>query len=204
MTDGRLETLRCSDQDRELVAQVLNTAYADGRLTFDEHADRIAQAYDAKTFGELSKLTVDLVAAEERPPAPSTPPAPLAPSASGAYRGGNALFSSMRPGQISLLDSEVTLNAWLGDVKLDLVGAQYVSPETVVHIGGMMCDVKIRVPEGVSVDTSGITLILGDSKADGIVPGSVNLKLVGTLIMGDLKIYGPAMANQRKYTKFAR
>ena len=46
----RIDDLRCADQDRETVATILNNAYAEGRLTFDEHAERIAQAYDAKTF----------------------------------------------------------------------------------------------------------------------------------------------------------
>ena len=52
----RLEALRCADHDRELVAQVLNNAYAEGRITFEEHADRIARAYDARTFGDLNAL----------------------------------------------------------------------------------------------------------------------------------------------------
>ncbi|NHB85359.1 DUF1707 domain-containing protein [Tessaracoccus sp. HDW20] len=66
----RIDELRCADQDRELVAQVLNNAYAEGRLTFDEHAERIAHAYDAKTFGDLDVLTVDLVAPTRRPAPP--------------------------------------------------------------------------------------------------------------------------------------
>lgn len=67
----RLESLRCADQDRELVAQVLNNAYAEGRLTFEEHAERIAKAYDALTFGDLNELTGDLVAVPRPRPAPS-------------------------------------------------------------------------------------------------------------------------------------
>ena len=39
------------------MAEVLNAAYADGRLSFDEHADRIAAAYDAKTYKELMETT---------------------------------------------------------------------------------------------------------------------------------------------------
>ena len=67
----RLEALRCADHDRELVAQVLNNAYAEGRITFEEHADRIARAYDARTFGDLNDLTTDLVPRTRQvPPAP--------------------------------------------------------------------------------------------------------------------------------------
>lgn len=197
----RLETLRCADQDREMVAQLLNTAYADGRLTLDEHTERMSAAYDARTFGELNRLTTDLV------PPPQRPLAAAAPRnhdvVTGAYTGGNALLSTLRPGAIGALADNVTINAWLGEVRLDLVGAAFASRSTTLNLGGLMCDVKIRVPEGVTVDTSGLTLMLSDSKINGTVPhpDGVVIRLVGTLVMGEVKVLGP-QSNPRKYQKF--
>ena len=52
--------LRASDADREKIAELLRDAYAEGRLTVDEHAERIEAAYSAKTLGELAPLTRDL------------------------------------------------------------------------------------------------------------------------------------------------
>ena len=211
----RLEALRCADHDRELVAQVLNNAYAEGRITFEEHADRIARAYDARTFGDLNALTTDLVPRTRQvPPAPQpTQPAAAAvatvpgylPSAAD-FTGGNALMSSFKPGAVGVVAPEVTLNAWLGDVKIDLVGATFASRVTTVNVGGLMCDLRIRVPEGVDVNISGINTVMSDAKVDGLRPrpDGMILNLQGTVVMGDVKVLGPGVANQRKYEKFVR
>ena len=71
MTDARPEplnvgpiaggSLRASDNDRDQVATVLSTAYAEGRLTKDEHDERLGRAMSARTFDELIPLTHDLV-----------------------------------------------------------------------------------------------------------------------------------------------
>src|SRR5215212_5842765 len=53
--------LRASDADREQVATVLSTAYAEGRLTREEHDERIDQLMAAKTFDDLIPITRDLV-----------------------------------------------------------------------------------------------------------------------------------------------
>lgn len=53
--------LRASDADRELIARVLATAYADGRLDREEHDQRAETAAAARTLGELPPLVADLV-----------------------------------------------------------------------------------------------------------------------------------------------
>ena len=209
----RLEALRCADHDRELVAQVLNNAYAEGRITFEEHADRIARAYDARTFGDLNALTTDLVP-RERPRAAVPRPEPVVPVATSPgylpagsdFTGGNAFMSSYKPGPVGVVAPEVTLNAWLGDVKIDLVGATFASRVTTVNVGGLMCDLRIRVPEGVDVNISGINTVMSDAKVDGLRPrpDGMILNLQGTVVMGDVKVLGPGVANQRKYEKFVR
>jgi hypothetical protein len=49
-----------SDDDRDAAVGVLNEAFAEGRLTADEHAERAREAYAARTWQELSGLTADL------------------------------------------------------------------------------------------------------------------------------------------------
>ena len=44
--------LRASDADREQVATVLTTAYAEGRLSREEHDERLDQLLVAKTFDD--------------------------------------------------------------------------------------------------------------------------------------------------------
>jgi len=52
--------LRASDADRERVAGLLGKAMADGRLTVDEHRERIGILYATRTLDELTPLTADL------------------------------------------------------------------------------------------------------------------------------------------------
>lgn len=209
----RIDDLRCSDQDRELVAQVLNNAYAEGRLTFEEHAERIARAYDAKTFGNLDALTPDLIA--RRHPAPPSPPAsPVARSrtvpahvpAPGEFTGGNAIMSTLKPGRIDLMGTDVTVNAWLGEVRLDLVDTTFASREMTINIGGMMCEVRIRVPEGVDVNVSQLSSVMGEAKVDGTRPrpDGIRINLVGTVFMGEVLVLGPDTRKQNKYQKFVK
>jgi Domain of unknown function (DUF1707) len=65
---------RASDADRDRTAGLLNAAFAEGRLTADEHDQRLSTAYAARTWQQLRQLTADLPAgtATERSPAPAT------------------------------------------------------------------------------------------------------------------------------------
>ena len=53
---------RASDADRDAAAGLLNEAFAEGRLTADEHDQRLAAAYAARSWQELHQLTADLPA----------------------------------------------------------------------------------------------------------------------------------------------
>ena len=67
--------VRASDADREHVIGVLREAFAEGRLTAEEHSARVGQAYAARTDAELATVSADL------PAGPSAHrPAPLSSS----------------------------------------------------------------------------------------------------------------------------
>ena len=53
---------RASDADRDAAASLLNEAFAEGRLTADEHDQRLSAAYAARTWQQLRQLTADLPA----------------------------------------------------------------------------------------------------------------------------------------------
>src|SRR5690348_18365826 len=59
--------LRASDADRDRVLSMLGDAMSDGRLTADEHAERVQRAIAARTLGELAELTTDLTASSAQP-----------------------------------------------------------------------------------------------------------------------------------------
>jgi hypothetical protein len=49
-----------SDGDRDTAVQMLSEAFAEGRLTADEHGERVRAAFAARTWQELVRLTADL------------------------------------------------------------------------------------------------------------------------------------------------
>ncbi len=53
--------LRAGDADRDVVQDVLSHAYAEGRLSPDEHAERSARLAESRTLGDLVPLLDGLV-----------------------------------------------------------------------------------------------------------------------------------------------
>jgi hypothetical protein len=131
--------LRASDADRERVVAVLAEAAADGRLTLDEHAERVHRAYHARTLGELAVLTRDLVA-------PGAQPLRLDDS-----RSVSAFFATSRRDGRWVMPDRLSVTAVGGQVILDLREALLQSMQTIVHatlVGGQL---HLLVPEGVNV-----------------------------------------------------
>ena len=58
---GGPQTL-ASDADRDTAAGLLTAALAEGRLTADEHDQRLSATYAARTWQQLDPLTADLPA----------------------------------------------------------------------------------------------------------------------------------------------
>jgi hypothetical protein len=64
--------MRVSDADRDAAASLLNAAFAEGRLTADEHGRRVEAAYAARTWQQLRQLIADVPA----PPGAAEPAVP--------------------------------------------------------------------------------------------------------------------------------
>lgn len=80
--------MRASDADRQEVIERLRTALDEGRLKMDEYLERMGQASEAVTYGDLAPLYADLpesgsVARREpaAPAQPRQPPSPAPPQA---------------------------------------------------------------------------------------------------------------------------
>jgi Domain of unknown function (DUF1707) len=63
--------LRASNADRDVAADILCAAVADGRLTLDELDNRLEDVLSARTLRELAALISDLPAEPLGHPAPS-------------------------------------------------------------------------------------------------------------------------------------
>ncbi|WP_460845655.1 DUF1707 SHOCT-like domain-containing protein [Phytohabitans suffuscus] len=83
------DQMRAADTDREAVVERLRTALNEGRLQLHEFDERVAEAYQSKTYADLDRLLVDLpgvrpvsrsqVAAVPPPTPAQTPPPPAPP-----------------------------------------------------------------------------------------------------------------------------
>jgi Domain of unknown function (DUF4190)/Domain of unknown function (DUF1707) len=60
MTVGSYGPMRATDADRESVHSLLQAAYADGRLTWDEFDSRSTSLMQSKTYDQLGALIADL------------------------------------------------------------------------------------------------------------------------------------------------
>jgi uncharacterized protein DUF1707 len=61
--------LRAGDADREAVVNELQRHYVEGRLNSEELGERVTQALQARTFGDLAALLTDLPALQDAVPA---------------------------------------------------------------------------------------------------------------------------------------
>jgi DUF1707 SHOCT-like domain len=71
--------LRAGDEDRDRTITLIREAYAEGRLDGDEFQERMGQAQQARTFGELDALVRDLPM-RGMAPTPASAPEPTAQS----------------------------------------------------------------------------------------------------------------------------
>ena len=70
--------LRVSDAERQVAAQRIGAAWAEGRLDDAEYDRRLTQAFAAVTYGDLDQLFTDLPGPHPIPPAALYGPPPVA------------------------------------------------------------------------------------------------------------------------------
>jgi Domain of unknown function (DUF1707)/Cell wall-active antibiotics response 4TMS YvqF len=138
--------LRVSDADRETAVARLRVAGGEGRLTFEELAERVELADAARTRGELEAVTADLPHAN-RAPAEQRPRGWII-----AVMGGAARKGRWRPPRRT---NVITL---MGGAELDLREAELAGDVTITAVT-VMGGIGITVPEGVSVELSGFALM---------------------------------------------
>lgn len=182
--------LRASDADRDQVASVLQTAYAEGRITSDEHDERLGAALTGRTFGELARLTADLVPQSvERTPAVRADRelAPGEPDRLNAY-----LATVKREGPWRVRSRSVSNNL-MGAVKLDFTRATFDTSVIELSTTTLMGSLVLRVPEGFTIRDE-TTSIMGSTSIKNIGepdPRMPTIVIRGTNIMGEIKVRGP-------------
>ncbi len=159
--------LRASDADREPVAELLGRAFAEGRLSTEEHGERLEAAYAAKTMGELRPLVADLPVVFAPPTAAATTADPAVPTAGVAVGYGGepvvAVFGQAKRTGRWLVRSGLNARALFGSVELDLTEAVLEQREVTITANAIFGEVIIRVPDGVILHDEG-TVIFGSRK----------------------------------------
>jgi hypothetical protein len=183
--------MRASDADRDRVADQLREALAEGRLTAEEHAERLDAVYAAKTYAELAPIVHDLPATGGTP-APAAPPVvrdDLPPPHSGAPNI-VAIFSGAERRGRWLVDPETNVVAVFGGVELDLRQAVLSRREVTINIVAIMGGVNLTLPPGVRV-TNAISAIFGGTSLppeDTIDPEAPVIRLTGFALFGGVSV----------------
>ena len=131
--------LRASDADRDRTLALLADAVSDGRLTADEHAERVQRACTARTLGELADLTADLAVASAQPV---------------QLDGGRAISGVFGPARRDgrwVVPENLTVTAMFGEVEVDVTQAILQARRVQLYatvIGGRL---RLVVPDGVAV-----------------------------------------------------
>jgi hypothetical protein len=189
--------LRASDADRDQVATLLSAAYAEGRLTREEHDERVDQLMAAKTFDDLIPITSDLVLV-----GPHTPVA--GPEAESRFTIDTTSQNVQPDKMIAIFGGVSRSGKWrvrkntqaltlFGGIDLDLRDAIFEAP--VVEISGFWCfgGLEIKVPAGIAVHDQTAGIFGGTDVRDtgDPAPGSPTLVIRGVALFGGVSVRGP-------------
>lgn len=203
---GEALRMRASDADREKVADVLREAYAEGRLTRAEHEERLAETYQAMTYGDLIPVMRDLPVPPGTLAIPGVNSLAVAPQAPPATTGiviNPALASKETEDAIAIFSGFKRSGAWtvppemsavcvFGGGELDLTEAVLTSAETVVNAVCIFGGLEVTVPEGMVVRSEVVGVFGGtEVPKDSGDPGAPVLVVKGAAIFGGVEIHRP-------------
>src|SRR5690349_10288963 len=173
--------LRASDTDRDRVVALLGEAMADGRLTADEHAERVQRAFTARTLGELAELTTDLAVPSAQP---------------GGLDGGRTISGIFGPAGRDgrwVVPENLTVTAMFGEVEVDFTQAILQASRVQVYATVFGGRLRLIVPDGVSVIVSG-HMVLGRKRGSTPPPPGPDAPVIevrALVLGGELAVRTP-------------
>ncbi|WP_162794955.1 DUF1707 SHOCT-like domain-containing protein [Nonomuraea lactucae] len=176
--------LRASDDDRERVAQVLQDAHADGRLTLEEFEERLGAVYSSRTLGELVAVTADLLPAEQQPLKLDGRPV-------------SAFFKKEQRDGRWVVPAELDVTAMFGTTKLDLRDAILQNRRIVINATLVFGGLEIHVPEDLEVVrvAKGRTVRLTRQPTE---PDAPVVEVRTTNFVGEVKVKEPPRRKRRR------
>jgi hypothetical protein len=186
--------LRASDADRDKVAGVLHAAYAEGRISYEEHSERTTAALNARTFDDLAALTNDLVpAARERAALVPVPDAPEIDRVT-------AMLAETKREGSWVAPRTIHVNVFVGSAVVDLTEATFASRQVDINCTQFLGGIVVRVPPGTTVRVEAANVLADTSVKEIGDPDDARPTVVirGTNILGDISVRGPKRPSRWK------
>jgi hypothetical protein len=182
--------LRASDADRDRAAAVINHAMAEGRLTADEHSERLDAIYAARTHADIVPLLDDLPG--QALAAPASAPATAQVARTGRIDRIKAIFGgASRKGRWQA-EPEMDVVTVFGGVELDFRDAVLPGKEITLNAVVVFGGLEITVPPEMRVIDSGSAImggreVAGDSPESGQADAPV-LRISGPCVFGGVEV----------------
>jgi hypothetical protein len=186
--------LRASDADRDSAAAVINNAMAEGRLTAEEHSERLDTIYAAKTHADLVPVLEDLPLARGSVQLSRAEARPDVAVPASRARGGRIVAILAGASRKGVWHAEPVVNVLtvLGGVEIDFREAILPGKEVVLRATTVLGGIEIIVPPEMRVVDNGIA-ILGGREITGNVDESASpdapvLRLEGACVLGGVEV----------------
>lgn len=203
------EHIRASDTDRDRVTQRLREALAEGRLSPEEHEERLDSVLRAKTIGELAPITHDLPL--HGPGRHDDESVGLTVSSEEARRLASesqgrenivAIFGGAERGGRWLVEPRTNASVLFGGIDLDFREAVLTQREVIVQCAVIFGGLSILVPHGVRV-INDTTAICGGTNLSGtdsnVDPNAPTIRLSGTVLFGGIDAKAKAPKKKGKW-----
>jgi hypothetical protein len=164
--------MRISDADRDRAASVLSEALAQGRLSPQEHSDRLDAVFAAKTQADITPLVRDLPGTTAAL-ASARPGSVVGPDHSGRLV---SVLSGIRRTGAWPVPAKMNALSVLGGIDLDLREAELPGREIQMRATCIVGGVDITVPPGMRVTAE-------SARADAPV-----LRITGFSILGGISV----------------
>ncbi len=177
--------MRISDADRDRAASVLGNALAEGRLSADEHSERLDAIFAAKTHADIAPLVSDLPGA-----AAALEAAPVPYGASPARGGGRvvAVFGGATRKGLWQVPAAMAAVSVFGDIDLDLRQASLLGGGAGIRVTTVFGTTRITVPPEMHVVDDGWALFGGreipPDTEESAKPGAPVLRVSGISLFG--------------------
>jgi hypothetical protein len=178
--------IRASDAERDATVERLRDAAGEGRLTLEEFSDRMEQATGARTRADLDRLVTDLPATTSGSGSGTVvaPGSSEGPTWHVSPIGGLSVSGPWRMGR------HVVVISVIGGADLDLSQAELAARDVTLTKVSIIGGVHARIPHGIRVDASGLSL-LGGTAVEGAPdpgPGAPTIHIRAFSVIGGIRI----------------